>query len=111
MGATRAAGLLIGFLSAVVALAPWQTGASTHAGIGQLACLLAAASYGVSYVYMRRFITGRGVSPLALAASQLAIAAALALTAPVSTRDPVADHRSYPQHPRPGVLGTRSPTS
>jgi drug/metabolite transporter (DMT)-like permease len=90
MGSTRAAGLLIGFVGAVVALAPWQTGASTHAGMGQLACLLAAASYGVSYVYMRRFITGRGVSPLALAASQLAIAAVLlALTAPVTARGPV----------------------
>jgi drug/metabolite transporter (DMT)-like permease len=39
---------------------------------------------------MRRFITGRGVSPLALAASQLAVAAVLlSLTAPVTARDPI----------------------
>jgi drug/metabolite transporter (DMT)-like permease len=90
MGPARAAGLLIGFLGAVVALAPWRTGAFTVAGIGQLACLLAAASYGIGYVYLRRFITGRGFSPLALAASQLTTATVLlALTAPVTARGPV----------------------
>ena len=58
--------------------------------IGQLACLLAAASYGVGYVYQRRFITGRGLSPLALAASQLTVATLLlALTAPVTARGPI----------------------
>jgi drug/metabolite transporter (DMT)-like permease len=90
MRPARAAGLLIGFLGAVVALAPWRTGAFTFAGIGQLACLLAAASYGVGYVYQRRFITGRGLSPLALAASQLTVATLLlALTAPVTARGPI----------------------
>jgi drug/metabolite transporter (DMT)-like permease len=90
MGRARAAGLLIGFLGAVVALAPWRTGAFTLTGIGQLACLLAAASYGVGYVYMRRFITGRGFSPLALAAGQLTVAAVLlGFTAPVTAREPV----------------------
>jgi drug/metabolite transporter (DMT)-like permease len=90
MGPARAAGLLVGFLGAVVALAPWRTGAFTLTGIGQLACLLAAASYGVGYVYQRRFITGRGFPPLALAASQLTAAAVLlALTAPVTAREPV----------------------
>jgi drug/metabolite transporter (DMT)-like permease len=90
MGPARAVGLLIGFLGAVVALAPWRTGAFTLAGIGQLACLLAAASYGVGYVYQRRFIAGRGFSPLALAASQLTMATLLlALTAPVTAREPI----------------------
>jgi drug/metabolite transporter (DMT)-like permease len=90
MGPTRAAGLLIGFLGAVVALAPWRAGAFTLAGMGQLACLLAAASYGVGYVYQRRFITGRGFPPLALAASQLTAATMLlALTAPVTAREPI----------------------
>ena len=90
MGRARATGLLVGFLGAVVALAPWRTGAFTVAGIGQLACLLAAASYGVGYVYQRRFIAGRGFSPLALAASQLTMATLLlALTAPFTARDPI----------------------
>lgn len=90
MGRARATGLLVGFLGAVVALAPWRTGAFTVAGVGQLACLLAAASYGVGYVYQRRFIAGRGFSPLALAASQLTMATLLlALTAPFTARDPI----------------------
>ena len=90
MGPARAAGLLVGFLGAVVALAPWRTGAFTLTGVGQLACLLAAASYGVGYVYQRRFITGRGFRPLAMAASQLTVAAVLlALTAPLTAWEPV----------------------
>jgi drug/metabolite transporter (DMT)-like permease len=57
---------------------------------GQVACLLAAASYGVAYVYMRRFLTGRGLPPLALAASQLTVATVLlALAAPVVARTPI----------------------
>jgi drug/metabolite transporter (DMT)-like permease len=90
MGPARTVGLLVGFAGAVVALAPWRTGAFTDLGAGQLACLLASASYGVAYVYMRRFLTGRGFPALALAASQLTAATVLlALTAPVTARQPV----------------------
>jgi drug/metabolite transporter (DMT)-like permease len=90
MGPARMVGLLVGFAGAVVALAPWRTGTFTHLGAGQLACLLASASYGVSYVYMRRFLTGRGFPALALAASQLTAATVLlALTAPLTARQPV----------------------
>ena len=90
MGPARAVGLLIGFAGALVALAPWRTGALTHLGAGQLACLLASASYGVSYVYMRRFLTGRGFPALALAASQLTAATVLlAFAAPLTARQPV----------------------
>jgi drug/metabolite transporter (DMT)-like permease len=90
MGRARTVGLLVGFAGAVVALAPWRTGAFTHLGAGQLACLLASASYGVAYVYMRRFLTGRGFPALALAASQLTAATVLlALTAPITARQPV----------------------
>ena len=35
------------------------------------ACLVAAACYGFTFVYMVRFLTGRGLSPLRLAAGQL----------------------------------------
>jgi drug/metabolite transporter (DMT)-like permease len=90
MGPARTVGLLVGFAGAVVALAPWRTAVFTHVGAGQLACLLASASYGVSYVYMRRFLTGRGFPALALAASQLTAATVLlAVTAPVTARQPV----------------------
>ena len=65
----RACGFLLGFLGAVLLVAPWNS-----AGIsatGALACLAAAASYGVSYVYMRRYLTGRGTNPIALAVSRI----------------------------------------
>jgi drug/metabolite transporter (DMT)-like permease len=57
-----------------------QLGQSTS---GALACLAAALSYGVSYVDMRRFLTGRGTSPIALAASQISVGALiLVISAP-----------------------------
>ena len=50
---------------------------------GGLACLVASASYGVSYVYQHRFLTPRGHSPLALSAGQLLAATGLmSLTLP-----------------------------
>jgi drug/metabolite transporter (DMT)-like permease len=86
----RAVGLLAGFVGAVVILAPWHE--PTRGALeGQLACLLAAASYGVAYVYMRRFLAHRGVSALVLSASQLTIAALLTgLLAGVTARQPMA---------------------
>jgi drug/metabolite transporter (DMT)-like permease len=78
----RAAGFLLGFLGAVLIVAPWNS--SGGSATGALACLVAALSYGVSYVYMRRYLTGRGTSPIALAAAQITIGALiLIITAPV----------------------------
>jgi drug/metabolite transporter (DMT)-like permease len=58
----RLVGLLVGFAGALVILAPW-TAPSPGAIGGALACLGAAASYGLSYVYMGRQLAGRGLSP------------------------------------------------
>ena len=58
--AVRLAGLLLGFVGALTVLAPWQVGSGQGSLSGQAACLLAAACYGVAFVYMRRFLTGRG---------------------------------------------------
>ena len=72
----RIAGLLLGFVGVVVVVGPWNgNGANTVSG--QIACLGAAACYGVGIVYARRFITPRKVAPLALSAAQLSIATAL----------------------------------
>ena len=46
---------------------------------GLLAYVGAAASYGIAYVYQGRFLTNRGVSPLALTAAQLVVAAGMLL--------------------------------
>jgi drug/metabolite transporter (DMT)-like permease len=72
----QVAGLLVGFAGAVLIFAPWQT-RSGLASIGAIECLAAAASYGISYVYMDRFLARRGISPVTLSACQLLAASAL----------------------------------
>jgi drug/metabolite transporter (DMT)-like permease len=72
----RAMGISLGFLGTVVIFSPWQA-AGEIASVGGLLCLAASASYGVSYVYMGRFLANRGVPPLMLSASQLGAATVL----------------------------------
>ncbi|MGC4769245.1 DMT family transporter [Micromonospora sp. DT44] len=72
----KAAGFALGFLGVVVIFSPWES-ASEIASWGGLACLAAAASYGLGYVYMGRFLTGRGIPPLLLSAAQLGAATVL----------------------------------
>jgi drug/metabolite transporter (DMT)-like permease len=85
----RVVGLLVGFAGALVILAPW-TAPSPGAIGGALACLGAAASYGLSYVYMGRRLAGRGLSPLVLSAAQLTAATGLLLlVTPVAGLQPI----------------------
>ena len=84
----RVAGLLLGFLGALIILKPWAGTTGTVGGA--LTCLAAAASYGVSYVYMSRYLTGRGVSPLVLSATQLTAATGLLVLATAAAgRQPI----------------------
>ncbi len=76
----QVAGLLLGFLGVAVISEPWST-ASGPSAPGLLAVLAAAASYGLAYVYQRRFLVNRGTSPRALAAGQLTAASVLLLPA------------------------------
>jgi drug/metabolite transporter (DMT)-like permease len=75
----QSAGMAIGFAGALLILSPWQTTSAPIPGV--LACLGAAASYGLSYVYMGRYLTGRGIPPLVLSASQLIAATGLLILA------------------------------
>lgn len=78
----RAGGVALGFLGVLVVFEPWNAATSGTAG-GVLACIGAAASYGLAYIYQARFLTNRGLSPLTLTAAQLVIASAiLAITLP-----------------------------
>lgn len=77
--ATKTLGILVGFAGAVILLAPWQ--ASSAPLVGTLACLGAAASYGVSYIFMGRYLTGKGIPPLVLSAGQLIAASGLLILA------------------------------
>ncbi|MFR9731469.1 DMT family transporter [Saccharopolyspora sp. MS10] len=74
------AGLGLGFAGALLISAPWHGAA---AGLGVLACLGAAASYGVAYVHIGRNLAGRpgAPAPLALAAMQLTAATGIAALA------------------------------
>jgi drug/metabolite transporter (DMT)-like permease len=82
MTSRRALGVALGFVGVLVVFEPWNGVAGGTAG-GILACIGAAASYGLAYVYQARFLTNRGLSPLTLTAAQLVTATGfLALTLP-----------------------------
>ncbi len=86
----RIAGLLLGFAGAVTVLEPWRQAGLEGSLAGEAACLVAAASYGLSYVYVRRYLIGRGLPPLVLAAGQLtATVAILVLAAPLFAFGPL----------------------
>jgi len=71
----KAVGLLGGFAGVVIVIGPWH---DTLGSVSrQLACLGAAASYAVGFVYVRKYLSPRKLPSLALAASQLIAAAVL----------------------------------
>lgn len=86
----RLLGLVVGFAGVLVILTPWELLAGGGSWRGQLACLGAAFSYGISYIYISRFLTGRGLPAPVLAAGQLAAATVLlGVTAPLTAAGPV----------------------
>ena len=99
-------GLVLGFAGGLLILSPWQADAPPISGL--LACLAASASYGLSYVYMGRYLTNRGLPPLVLSTGQLIAASGLlllatpfgGLTAPTWRADAVAALLAL------GVIGT-----
>ncbi|WNV90806.1 EamA family transporter [Umezawaea sp. Da 62-37] len=74
-GGARTAGLALGFLGTLLIFAPWQR--AGLASWGALACLAAAASYAVAYVYISRTLSGQGLSPLQLSSGQLVVGSGL----------------------------------
>lgn len=68
-------GLVAGFVGVVVVIGPWGDRLGSFGG--QMACLGAALSYAVGFVYVRKFLSPRGIPPLAGAASQLIAAAVI----------------------------------
>lgn len=77
----RTTGLLAGFAGVLVLIGPaGLTGGSGHL-LAQLACLGATACYGVAFVYLRRFITPRGLPAVSVAFVQVSIGAVIMLAA------------------------------
>jgi drug/metabolite transporter (DMT)-like permease len=79
----RVGGIALGALGVVTVLGPWR-GLGQNSLLGQLACLVAAASYGVAFNYVRRYVTPLRLDPVALTAAQLTVATVLlAVVAPL----------------------------
>ena len=79
LGPVQWAGMILGFGGALLIFSPWRADAAPWPGV--LACLAAAASYGLSYIYMGRYLTNRGLPPLVLSTGQLIAATGLLLLA------------------------------
>lgn len=71
--AERVGGVLLGLAGVAIVLGPWRGSDAANVWTGQLAALGSAASYGVGFNYTRRHLSGAGVPPLVLAASQLTV--------------------------------------
>lgn len=71
----RVLGLAVGFCGVVVVLGPWR-GLAGGELLGHLACLGAAACYGLAFPYTRRHLAGRAESGVSLTAAQLLCATA-----------------------------------
>lgn len=71
----QVAGLVFGFGGALLIFSPWK--GSGFGSAGAIECLAASASYGISFVYMDRFLARRGISPVSLSACQLLAASVL----------------------------------
>jgi drug/metabolite transporter (DMT)-like permease len=83
----RVAGLGVGFVGVVVVIAPWS-GLQGRL-LGSLACLGAAACYGVGFPYTRRYLTGRPESAVTISAAQVLCGTLqLALIVPWTTAAP-----------------------
>ncbi|MFC4853339.1 DMT family transporter [Actinophytocola glycyrrhizae] len=87
LSATKIGGLVLGFLGTLLIFSPWE---AEIAGWGALLILVAAVCYAISFAYIGRFVSGRGVGPIALSASQILAATGLmALALPVAGFTPI----------------------
>jgi drug/metabolite transporter (DMT)-like permease len=75
---TKLIGLAVGFLGVLIVLAPWRILLGGDI-VAQWACLLATLSYGLAFVYLRRFVSPRGLGAVPVAAVQVGLAAAIML--------------------------------
>ncbi|GAA2751833.1 DMT family transporter [Amnibacterium kyonggiense] len=86
---TRFAGLLAGFAGVTIVLGPWQGSGGGELG-GQLACLAATACYGIAFVYLRRFVSPRGLAAIPVATVQVGVGAAImVLLSPMIATGPI----------------------
>ncbi|WP_199431980.1 DMT family transporter [Qaidamihabitans albus] len=76
----RGTGLALGFAGVLLIIGPWAAG--LHADLlAQLACLGATVCYGLAFVYLRRFVSNRGVPAVTIAFIQVATGAIIMVLA------------------------------
>ncbi len=78
----RITGLLTGLAGVIVIVEPWRSGGGQL--LGDLACVGAAACYGIGFVFTSRFITGK-IHPITAAVGQVSSGAILASVIAVTT--------------------------
>ncbi|MDI2126526.1 DMT family transporter [Yinghuangia seranimata] len=71
----QVAGLFLGFAGVLVILAPWRSAGAFGAGAAVIT--VAAFCYAVSYLYIERYLSGRGLDPIAMCGTQLLAATGL----------------------------------
>ena len=85
----RLAGLLSGFAGVLIVLGPWRD-AGGGALLAQGGCLLATVSYGVAFVYLRRYVSPLGIAAISTATVQVGLGALIMLLlAPLMATEPV----------------------
>jgi drug/metabolite transporter (DMT)-like permease len=87
----RLFGVCAGLAGVLVVLAPWE-GLPGGPLVAQLACLLATASYGVAFVYLRRFVAPRRLPAVTVATLQVGIGAAIMIVIGPATAQRGVDH-------------------
>jgi drug/metabolite transporter (DMT)-like permease len=80
LASRRALGLTLGVVGTVVVASPWNI-ESTGSLSSIVEFVIGTLSLGTSFAYMGRFLMGRGIPPLMLAAAQLTAASGLLLLA------------------------------
>lgn len=68
----RTLGVALGFAGIVLVIGPWH--GVTGIGGGELACLAVAGIYAAHAVFVRRFLSDRGIPPISSAAAQILVA-------------------------------------
>jgi len=76
--AEKVAGIAVGFAGVLVVLAPWE-GLGGGSLIGALACIGAATCYGLGFPYLRRHLSGRPETGVAISAAQVSLGGLLLL--------------------------------
>lgn len=72
-------GVLIGIFGVLIIVAPWQFTQLSGDLWGQLACILAAVSYGVAIGYTRKYVSHRDISGTSVAFMSIGMAAVIML--------------------------------